>query len=163
MSSAGVGYTCAVLVALVLVVAAITKARSPAPTARAFRRQGLPAPALLARAIPVIELATAIALVLVPTVGAAVALILLGAFTAFLVVQVRRGSEAPCACFGASRPGPISWADIAGNAFLIVASAVALLADTPTRPTPLDLLGVALLIGIDVAAQAVLRRARPAR
>jgi uncharacterized membrane protein YphA (DoxX/SURF4 family) len=90
----------AALLAAAFVVAAITKLANRARTTRSFAALGLPSTHALAVAVPVVELVVAVALVVAPGLGAALALGLLSGFTTFLVSARRRGVDADCGCFG---------------------------------------------------------------
>jgi hypothetical protein len=96
---------CRIVLALVLAAAAVAKIADRAALPGRLRAMGI-APrssVAIARALPVVELAVAIALVAVPgsSLPAAAALALLLAFTVFLLATARRA--VPCACFGTVR------------------------------------------------------------
>ena len=132
----GVGYTTAVLLAGLFVVAAAAKVRTPAETAATFRRLGVPAPGALARAVPITELVVATTLLAVPRAGGVAATVLLAAFTAVLVSAVARGTDVPCRCFGTASHAPITTTTLLRNALLIAAAvAIAAFADEPTTPS----------------------------
>jgi len=78
--------------------------------------------------LPVIELATAVALVLNATNrwGALVALALLLLFTVAIGVNLIRGHRPNCHCFGRLQPGPIGWATFLRNLMLSVISGLTL-------------------------------------
>lgn len=84
-------------------------------------RLGLPASTAVVLAV--LELALVVALLVSPVVGGIAALTLLAGFTAFLVA--RRGSGTGCGCFGSASTTPVSNVDIARNAVLLAAAAVA--------------------------------------
>jgi len=88
-------------------------------------RHGLPGP--IAVVLPWSELALGAVLVTVtPMVWSlAAATVLLLVFTAYLVVQVGRGSTEPCACFGARSVRPPRWRDVARNLAMIAALVLA--------------------------------------
>jgi hypothetical protein len=94
-----------IVLAGVLAVAAVVKVADRRALPGRLRAMAVPAPwdARLAAGLPVIELLVAIALVGAPRspLPALAALVLLGAFTVFLVATVRRG--VPCPCFGTVR------------------------------------------------------------
>jgi uncharacterized membrane protein YphA (DoxX/SURF4 family) len=113
-----------VLLAVVFVRAGVAKLTRPAPTAAAFAAMSLPAPAVLARAVPVVELALAVALVASPAVGGAAALALLALFSAVLVRHV--GTETGCGCFGAAHARAVSRSDLLRNAVLAALAFVAI-------------------------------------
>lgn len=115
----GLASILAVALAVVLVAAAISKLRSPARTASDFRALALPMPTLLARGVPVVELAVAGALLVVPGWGAVAAAGLLMLFTALLVSIVRSGQTIACSCFGAVSDEPVSWVEITRNGVLL--------------------------------------------
>jgi len=122
-------YLAGVLLAAVLVVAAVAKLADRKGTAAGFERLGLGGSPALAVAVPVAELTTAAALVLVPVVGGVLAIVLLGSFTAFLADRVRRGVDAPCRCLGGASDSPVGWPDVLRNtAFLALALIVVLFA-----------------------------------
>ncbi|HEX7168631.1 MAG TPA: MauE/DoxX family redox-associated membrane protein [Acidimicrobiales bacterium] len=125
------GEAAALAVALVFALAGIAKVRSPRTTARSFASLGLRAPSVLARGVPVAEVALAVALVVAPARAGWAAACALVAFTAVLVAAVARGATASCACFGSARTAPVSTTDVARNALLLVA---ALLATTAPEP-----------------------------
>lgn len=115
-----------VTLALVLAAAAGAKLSSPSRTRDSFEALRLPLPRTLALTVPLVELATAVALVAVPRVGAALALALLALFSAFLSWQMAHGAHEPCACFGQVRPRPISPADLTRNVVLMGLAALTL-------------------------------------
>lgn len=148
MSAQGIGYAAAVALAAVFAIAAIAKLRDLAATARDFEGLGLPRAVFFSRMVPLAELAIVALLLIVPAVGAIAALITLAFFTTFLVGRLRAGVHAPCACFGASRPAPISVLDIVRNFGLMMLAAAALAADRPTHVT----IGDALVVLVAVVA-----------
>ena len=116
----GLASILAVALAAVLVAAAVAKLRSPDRTAADFTELGLPLPGLLARLVPLVELAVAVALVIVPGWGAVAAVGMLALFTALLVGLVRSGQSIACSCFGAVSDEPVSWVEVTRNAVLLV-------------------------------------------
>jgi uncharacterized membrane protein YphA (DoxX/SURF4 family) len=110
----------ALVLAGVLAVAGVAKLRHPAATARDFAALGLPAPEVLAGAVPAAELACAAALVLVPGWGGVAAFGLLAVFTADLAAVVRSGRVVSCACFGAASRAPVSARHLVRNGGLLV-------------------------------------------
>lgn len=129
----GLATLLAITVAATLVVAAVAKLRDPARTAGDFTALGLPMPAVLARLVPAVELAVAVALLIVPGWGAVAAFGLFVLFTALLVSLVRSGQPIACSCFGAVSDEPVSWVEVARNGVLLVAAAAV---------TPIDRLAV---------------------
>ena len=117
------------ILALVFAVAGVSKWRNPGFTATSFDGLGLPAPAFLARAVPLAEFAVAALLVIVPVVGAYLTLALLAFFTTLLATRLAQGVRSPCACFGSTNPKPLSWLSVARNVGLAALAAFALVAD----------------------------------
>ena len=132
----GLGYACAVLLAAVFVRAGAAKVARPAATAASFRALGVPVPAALTRAVPVLELLVAVALLAAPSLGAVAAIVLLAPFTAVLARAVAGGSEAPCNCFGAARADPVSWVDVVRNLLLAGLAGAAVTVSQPVVPGP---------------------------
>jgi uncharacterized membrane protein YphA (DoxX/SURF4 family) len=152
----GVSWLCSVLLAATLAYAGIAKLRRPGTTAAGFAALGLPAPDTLARAVPVVELAVAAALVLVPRAGAAVALVLLLGFTAVLARVVVRGETVSCGCFGTARREPVSVVDLARNGLLAVAAAIVLVVSDPTTPDLADVVLVTTVVALGLVLLALL-------
>lgn len=121
----------ALLLAGVLAVAGVAKLRRPADTAADFASLGLPAARPLAVVVPVVELACAALLVVVPGWGGVAAFGLLALFTANLVAVVRSGRVVSCACFGSASRSPISARHLVRNGALLV---LALAAATVAGP-----------------------------
>ncbi|MEU8004505.1 MauE/DoxX family redox-associated membrane protein [Catellatospora sp. NPDC049111] len=99
---------CVVCLGVVFAVSAISKLRSRASYAAfvASTRELLPRPwppaAPVALTVVVAEVAIVPLLFSVPTAGLAVAAVLLLAFSAAIVLAVRRGVRTSCRCFGSS-------------------------------------------------------------
>ena len=152
----GLGYAAAVVLAAVFAVAASAKLRDPAGTTRSFRTLGLPGS--LGRVVPVVELAVAAGLLVVPAWAAIAALALLAGFTTFLVLGIKRGVTVPCNCFGSTSRAPLSGRDLARNAALEAAAVASLFAGDPTLPGPGAVLVVAAVtIAVVVALRAANR------
>jgi hypothetical protein len=117
-----------VALAVVFAVAGGSKLADRDATATGFAELGLPRPAVLAGAVPAVELATAVLLIALPPVGAVVALGLLSGFSWLLADRLRRGVRKPCRCFGGARTRPIGWWDLARNAALAALAVVTLVA-----------------------------------
>jgi uncharacterized membrane protein YphA (DoxX/SURF4 family) len=120
-----VGAVAAVVTALVLLVAAITKLA--APTAWRSQAEDLGVPAPVSTVVPYLE-ALLGALLLVQfqrQLVAWCAVALLTAFTVLLVVRLAQGRRPPCACFGSLTPKPISVASVARNVVFIAVAVVA--------------------------------------
>ena len=106
----------AALVGFVFLVAGVAKltSRGWPSQARAVR-----APDWAIRVVPVIEIAVGASLVAGVPYAEVPGLLLLGALTAFLVHALRRGVEAPCACFGTLTTRPVTWWSVARNVALM--------------------------------------------
>lgn len=118
----GLATLLAVSLAATLVVAAVSKARDPKRTSGDFAALGLPMPAILARLVPAVEVAVAVALLVVPGWGAVAAVGLFVLFTALLVSLVRGGQPIACSCFGAVSDEPVSWVEVTRNLVLMAAA-----------------------------------------
>jgi uncharacterized membrane protein YphA (DoxX/SURF4 family) len=129
------GGAAALVLAAVFAWAAVAKFRTPDETAASFHGLGLPAAAVLAKAVPVVELAVAAGLIVVPAATSWIALALVVAFSLVIVRAVAAGSTVTCACFGAAGAAtddtarPVSTVEVVRNAGLgalaIVASGAA--------------------------------------
>lgn len=113
------------ILALVLVVAAVTKSRHPGRTAEELEAIGLRWPRALAWVLGPVELATAAVLVVSPAWGGVLAFALLSGFTVVLVGLVRSGRPVPCHCFGSLSREPVSGLTLVRNAGLLILAAVA--------------------------------------
>ena len=142
--------------AALLVVAGGAKLVDPAPLVRALRSVGLPAPRLAVRAGAAGEVALGLAAALTGSALAAAGVALsYAAFTAFVLVALRRGGVlASCGCFGKADTPPTRTHVAVTAAFAGVAAAVAV---RPIGPLP-DLLaaqpgsGVPLLVAAAAVA-----------
>jgi hypothetical protein len=152
----GIAYAAALVLAAVLATAAIAKLRDRRGTAESFGALGLPL--AVARGVPPLELALAVGLVVVPGWAAIGALVLLAAFTTFLVRSLRHGVVVPCRCFGGHREEPISATDVFRNALLFTTAAIALTAGGPTRPAAGALAATVAVTTLAAAALAAARR-----
>jgi hypothetical protein len=161
VTAAGVAYGCALALAVLYVIAAVSKLRDRSGTAVAFASLGVPRSDLAARLVPIVELLVALGLVVAPAVGGIVALVTLAFFTTFLVGRLRAGVTAPCACFGGSTTEPLSRAKITDNAFMMVAALAAATASGPVAPTVADVLAVALLGAAAVVTHLAVRPSAP--
>ena len=126
-----------IILAVVLVVSAVGKLRSPRASAEAFRDLRVPPPLAsryVVEALPYAELLLALSLLLLggaAGVVAAAAAVLL--FTAYLVLVARAlgfEEDVDCACFGAFAPGRITRRTILRNAWLVALAALAVAAST---------------------------------
>jgi uncharacterized membrane protein YphA (DoxX/SURF4 family) len=142
VSAQGIGYAAAVALAAVFAIAAVAKLRDLDATARDFEGLGLPRAVFFSRMVPLAELSIVALLLIVPAAGAIAALFALAFFTTVLIGRLRAGVHAPCACFGASRPRPISRRDIVRNFGMMMLAAASLAADRPAHIT----LGDALVV-----------------
>lgn len=155
-----VAYLGALFLAAVFVVAAVAKLRDAEGTTRTFASLGLPAPGVFARAVPLLELAVAVLLAVVPWLGGLAAVASLAAFTALLAGEVRSGSGVSCGCFGTASAQPISFVELVRNALLAIPAVTACLAGGPTAPNLPSVVTVtaAFAAGSVVLALASLRR-----
>jgi hypothetical protein len=154
---AGAATVCAVILAAVFGWAALAKALRHRPTTVAFAELGLPAPGVLATAVPAGEALVALTLLLRPAVGAALALAALAAFSLVIVRALGRGTAGGCGCFGSRRVEPVSPADVVRNGLLAGFAAVG------TGTTRLVMPGGAAVVGVVVAvvaAAAIQRQAQ---
>jgi hypothetical protein len=154
----GLGYVAALVLAAVFARAAQAKLGDRAGTAETFAALGLPGAA--ATAVPAVELAVAIGLVLVPGWSGIVALALLAGFTAFLWRALRAGVTVGCNCFGRARSAPISGVELVRNALLGGLAVVAGTASGPEVPGVGAVLAVAAAVAAGVALLHVLDRPR---
>ncbi len=152
------GYTCALALAAVFVRAGAAKLARPSAAASSFSALGAPAPSVLARGVPVAELLTAVVLIAEPRVGAALALVLLLVFSAFLARVVASGAAAPCNCFGTARAEPVSAADLVRNGLLLVLGLPALVAADRIVPGPRAVAVVAVAVSAGLVVLAAARR-----
>lgn len=155
------GTAAAVVLAVTFAWAGAAKLGRPVETAEAFVGLGL-RPVGLGRAVPIVELLLAVALLAAPGAGGAAALVLLGAFSVVLVRAVSRGVKVRCACFGQTGGPPLSWVDLVRNVLLGGLAALAVAAGLEPRWPSLFSAGV---VGIASTAGAgllrLLRRHQP--
>lgn len=143
--------------ALLFLYSAITKLRGPGGF-RAFRssvqQMRLLPPGLVGPvAVTVVAAELLIAGLLVSRftviAGLSGALALLIALTVAVILVVRRGSAAPCRCFGASNV-PLGWSHVVRNIGLIIVAALGLVASGADQATQsagvIVSLGVALIL-----------------
>jgi len=153
----GLGYACALLLAAVFVRAGAAKLARPAQTATSFIALRVPAAATAARAVPVVEVLVAVALLAAPRAGAVGALVLLIPFTAVLVRAVRTGSTAPCNCFGAVRADPVSGVDLVRNGLLVAVALAAVTAGAPVVPGAPAVVATVIVAGCGLVLLSALR------
>jgi uncharacterized membrane protein YphA (DoxX/SURF4 family) len=122
-----VSLVASILLGLVFLVSGGSKiAAGPAWPEQA---RGLGAPAVVVPVLPWAELVLGAVLVmqLAPMPAAAVALVVLAAFTALIVRQLSRGQHPPCACFGSWSAKPLGPGHVARNAGFMLLGVLALL------------------------------------
>lgn len=150
----------AVVLAGVLAWAAVLKVANHDSTVEGFALLGLPRPAQAAWLVPVLELAIAVALVLVPGWGGVAAFVMLSGFTTFLITMIRSGVSVPCRCFGASGEAAVSKRDVARNMVLLVVAGSSATLDNLLTPGIADLFVAAVLMGGVLAGLSALGRPR---
>jgi len=151
------------LLAAVFAVAGIAKLFDLNGSRRAVLDFGVPAPAarIIGTALPVAEIATAIALLFVPTARWAglAALLLLGGFIGGIANAMRKGQAPDCNCFGQLHSAPAGKETLARNVVL-AAVAVFILAEGPAPAidgwigdrTAAELVAIALGIALALLA-----------
>jgi peroxiredoxin len=149
------------MLAAVFTVAALAKLTDREGSGRAIRELGVPgSPAsVLAVVLPVVELATAAALLAgSPTLAGLLALGLLGIFTVAIAVNLARGRSPECHCFGQLHAAPVGPWTLVRNGVLVAAAVFVLSGDGHPSPAAwvgdlnaaqrLTLVGVAALVGL---------------
>jgi thiol-disulfide isomerase/thioredoxin len=126
-----IALACRLLLAAVFVVSAVSKLRDAAGARQAIEDFGLPRPLVrpIAAALPIVELGLGVLLVVADpaaTLGAVGSLLLLSAFTATIVLNLLRGRQVDCHCFGRLSGGPAGWRTVTRNAVLLLLAAVPL-------------------------------------
>jgi peroxiredoxin len=144
------------VLSLVFAVAALGKLADPAGARLAARELGAPeaVASLVARLLPLAELAIAIALLPAVTAQAAAlaALALLGGFTVQIVRALLSGAQPDCHCFGRLHASAASWRLVARDALLaITAGFVAISPGSSTHAFVPRLSGLSSGAGIAVA------------
>jgi hypothetical protein len=143
---AGFGYSCALVLAFVLLVSGAAKLAWRRETRDNFAAIGLPRPDLVAAVLPFVELGLALLLFAFPPIGGVLSLVVLAAFTATLARLLRRGVDAPCGCVGSPRrAAPLSWRSLLRNGALALLAVAALFAE-PTWPSAPEIAATALLV-----------------
>lgn len=127
----GIGYLAALILAGVFAFSAVAKLRDPSASRRALRAARVPGSAVIALAVPVVELSVAAALLVRPDVGAVAAIVVLAVFTGFIAYLLVKRIDVSCGCFGANATESVSSVDIVRNTFLLFAAFVALQAGAP--------------------------------
>lgn len=115
------------VLAIVFLVASIAKLRDPANTRLSLATMGLPIPRILAIAIPIIELLTAILLILDPRTGGPCAVALLVAFSTLIAGRLAAGQRQGCSCFGTWSTKDLSWRNLMRNGLLTILGVLATL------------------------------------
>jgi hypothetical protein len=118
-----VGAWTGALVGVVLIIAGVAKLTSRGWPSQA---RAIGAPGWAIRVVPVLEVVIGAALVAGVLYAGWAALALLVGLTAFLVVVLLRGVEAPCACFGSMSTRPVTWWSVARNVALMALALVSL-------------------------------------
>ena len=154
----GAASIAAVVLAVVFGWAAVAKAARPAVTRGAFAGLGLPAPALLALGVPLVEVMVAGALLARPAIGGAFALALLAAFTLVVIRSVSAGSSSGCGCFGSRRVEPVGPSDVVRNGLLAGLAAIATGTRHLVRPSWEAAAVMALVVALAATLQAAARR-----
>ncbi|MGX7824648.1 MauE/DoxX family redox-associated membrane protein [Actinokineospora sp. 24-640] len=144
------------LLVLVFAASAVGKLRGRAAFAAFVQATAALAPlagrysAPLAGAVVAAEVGIVVLLAVPATaaVGLAAALVLLSAFTAAIALALRRGSSAPCRCFGGSGGDrPVGTSDLARNAVLALAAVTGLAGPVGAGdPLGLAMAGVTALV-----------------
>ena len=111
----------------VFLVAGLSKLRSPLETRRSLRDLGFPFPKETSIILPLVELLTAILLIVDPATGGPCAVALLVAFTVLILSRLVNGNTSGCGCFGAWSTRPLSYWDVARNTVFIALGAIATL------------------------------------
>lgn len=144
-------FFCRLLLAVVFVLAAASKARgrkSLAEFIQTLERFGFPrswAGVPLAVSVLLAEALAALLLLAAPRVGYALALVLFTGFTAGIALALRRGEAVACRCFGASET-PLGAAHLVRNGLLIAVTLSGAVSHWlgPGVPPPL---GMSVIVG----------------
>lgn len=131
-----VGYVLGLVLSLVLAVAGVAKLFRGAWSREgeivdSFRKLRVPMPRAMGLVVPLVELGVAMALVVVPRAGGAMALVMLALFSVVLVRAIRGGAAVGCGCFGRPGSGPVRWADVWRNGLLAIMALVVLATASP--------------------------------
>lgn len=118
----------ALILALVFLVAAVSKSLDREGTVEQFTSLRIRQPALVALLLIPLELAIAVALIVDAPIGGIGAFALLAAMTTVLVGVLRSGREATCRCFGSLSSRPISPLTVGRNAVLLIMAGIVALA-----------------------------------
>jgi len=125
----------AVLLAAVFAISGTAKLLDRRGTAEAVEALGVPAPLVrpTTAALPLVELALAVLLLVPPTAQAAAvgALLLLLVFTGVVVANLLAGRRPRCGCFGGLGSSDVSWRTVGRNALLVSAALLAAADQSP--------------------------------
>ena len=121
------GELAGITLAAIFTVASVAKFRDPTGTRYALAQMALPVPHLFAVGVPVVELLTALLLIVEPRTGGPCAVALLTAFSTLVVGRLLAGQRKGCGCFGAWSTENLSWWTLARNAILVAIGVVATL------------------------------------
>lgn len=152
----GIATSSAAVLAIVLTWAGSAKLRDREGTLSGFRALGVPAPRVLAIAVPFLELVTAVLLIALPRIGGPATLVTLAAFSLFLAVRIRAGATAGCGCFGSARERPPSVVELVRNAGLAVLALAATGASRAVVPALADAVVVATVVAVGAVGVALL-------
>ncbi len=125
---AAIGLVASILLGFVFLVSGGSKlAAGPAWPEQA---RGLGAPSIVVPVLPWVEIVLGAVLVMqvAPTLAAALALVMLVAFTVLILRRLAEGQHPPCACFGAWSSRPLGRGHVVRNVGFIGLALVALLA-----------------------------------
>ena len=152
----GIAMTLAVLLAAVFAIAGVVKLAAPTNTTTELDGLGVPLPGVIARTLPVAELAIAVLLLAAPAWGGLAATGALVVFTRFVLRAVRSGSTVSCGCLGALSAAPVSSATIVRNGALLTMAVAAMAVPEPVIPDLASVLAaVSFVVLAAVAAQLV--------
>lgn len=140
-----------IALALVFLVAAITKLVAPEKTRSEFANLGLPQSQRLSRLVPALEFVVVCLLILMPRIGGIAAVVMICGFTGVLLRALRSGRSVSCGCLGALSNKPISYWTIARNGGLLLLAAMTSTIETVVVPELVAMLisgSTALLVAI---------------
>lgn len=125
----------ALLLAIVFAWSAVAKFRSPDATRQLLDTLDVPFPRMAGRALPLIEVALAVGLLVFQRPAAVAAIVVLIVFSLVLASIIRRGVEIECGCFGSSSTEPVSVIDLVRNGGLVALGAVAVVGPSFVQPS----------------------------
>jgi hypothetical protein len=152
----GLAYLASIGLALVFAYSAAAKFRDGHATRRAMNAVGMRGGGVTARALPVIEAAIALTLLVRPNAGGFAAIVLLSVFTVFIAYLLLRKIDVSCGCFGANATKTVSSTDVIRNVMLMAVAAIATTTATPTAAgleeviaaTTAAAIGVVILVAV---------------